>query len=142
MEHIDLLEKLKNYGYKITAQRKAILDSLISNKNNLISVESILNKTKNIYPKTNITTVYRNLEILEDLKLVHKIITENGISLYQLSCSDEHHHHIICEKCGKTDVIDFCPIKHLVNVTHNKNFTITNHKLELYGICGNCKKYL
>lgn len=139
-ESNDLLDKLKSNGFKITEQRKAILQALVSNNNNLISVEKLLSESKKNYHKTNMTTIYRNLEILEKLCLVHKIINEDGTALYKLVCSvKQHHHHLICKKCGKTEAIDYCPIKDLEQILNDKNFNLTNHKLELYGYCKNCR---
>ncbi|MBF8984244.1 transcriptional repressor [Lutibacter sp. B2] len=134
-----LLNKLKANGYKTTEQRKVILQVLVSNDQNLISVETILSKSKEMNPKTNMSTVYRNLEILEKLDLLYKVIAENGMTLYKLACSDKHHHHLICKGCGKTEVIDFCPLKSLIQLSKEKNFNLTEHKLELYGYCKDCE---
>lgn len=136
----DLLDKLKSNGYKITEQRKAILQALVSNNNNLITVEKLLSESKKNYHKTNMTTIYRNIEILEKLDLIHKVINEEGTSLYKLSCSiNHHHHHIICLKCGKTEAIDFCPLKDIEQLLNDKDFCLTDHKFELYGYCKECK---
>lgn len=135
----DLLGILESNDYKITEQRKAILQVLAINNENLISVESLIQKSKELYQKTNSSTVYRNLEVLENLNLVHKVIPENGITLYKLLCHDEHHHHIICKQCGKTDVIDFCPMNAFRKLSKDKNFDLTDHKLELYGYCSKCQ---
>jgi Fe2+ or Zn2+ uptake regulation protein len=135
----ELLESLKSNGYKITEQRKSIIQVLTSYNNKFISVETLFNESKKIYSKTNMSTVYRNLEILENLNLIHKILTKEGISLYQLISTTTHHHHIICKRCGKTEVIDFCPISSFEKLSKNKNFTLTDHKFELYGYCFNCE---
>lgn len=127
----------KNSNYKITEQRKAILEVLIMYSNSLISAENILQNSKTLCTNINLSTIYRNLEILEHLNLLFKVITDEGISLYKLECCNEHHHHIICQGCGRTAVLDYCPIK---NITLNNNFYVTGHKLELYGYCDNCKK--
>ena len=134
-----LLNKLKANGYKTTEQRKVILQILVSNNQNLISVENILSKSKEMNPKTNMSTVYRNLEILEKLDLLYKVMTENGITLYKLACCNKHHHHLICKGCGKTEVIDFCPLNSLMKLSKEKNFNLTEHKLELYGYCKDCE---
>ncbi|SHK09093.1 Fur family transcriptional regulator [Paramaledivibacter caminithermalis] len=139
MELRDIIDKLKSNGYKVTEQRKAILQVLSSNPNNLISVENLFIKSKEIYNKTNMSTIYRNLEILERLNLVYKLITEDSIALYKLVCSNEHHHHIICKECGKTEIIEFCPINTLNKLAKDKNFNLTSHKLELYGYCVDCQ---
>ncbi|MCT4564429.1 MAG: transcriptional repressor [Maledivibacter sp.] len=140
MELTYIIDKLKSNGYKVTAQRKAILQVLSSNQSNLISVENLFNKSKEIYPKTNMSTVYRNLEILEKLDLVYKFTGEDGIALYKLVCAKKHHHHIICKGCGKTEVIDFCPMNTFEQLSKDKNFRLTDHKLELYGYCNDCQK--
>jgi len=136
----DLIEKLESNNYRITEQRKAILKVLAENNESFISVESLIQKSKELYQKTNISTVYRNLEVLEGLGLIYKVINENSVTLYKLICTDEHHHHhIICKQCGKTDVIDFCPINTLKQLSKDKNFNLTDHKLELYGYCMKCQ---
>lgn len=137
----NLLNILKIDGYRITEQRKAILEVLVLNNNNLISVEDIHDKSKKIYPKTNMSTVYRNLEILKELNVIYAVFAENGTTLYKLICSSEHHHHhIICKNCGKTEVINFCPLDTFKKLSKDKNFNLTDHKIELYGYCIDCQK--
>lgn len=136
----DLIEIFKSNGYRITEQRKAILTVLNKYKNNFISVDKLFKNAKELCSKTNMSTVYRNLEILEKLHLIHKIINDDSISMYQMKCIDEHHHHIICKCCGKTETIDYCPITQLKHITNNKKFILTDHKLELYGYCEKCNE--
>lgn len=138
LELKDLLEKLKKNGYKITEQRKAILCTLVHNKNTLMSVEQLLSHAQKINYNTNMSTVYRNLEILEKLDLLYKITMDTGITFYKLICSYEHHHHIICKKCGKTEKINYCPINKFEEISEEKKFRLTEHKLELYGYCHDC----
>lgn len=133
--------KLKQNGYKLTPQRKAILNVLIKFKCNLISVEKILKEVNTFYDKMNLSTIYRNLEILEKINLVHRIVNNDGLSLYKLNVLDKHHHHLICKKCGKTDTLNFCPIDYFEKESEKKSFKITEHKLELYGYCKDCVKY-
>lgn len=137
----NLKETLKINGYKLTEQRLAILKILVNNNTKLISVEKILKQTKEIYHRTNMSTVYRNLNILDKLNLLYKVVTEDGISLYKLICSSRNHHHLICKQCGKTEMIDFCVIDKLEGLFKDKNFNLTNHKLEIYGYCLECNKH-
>ncbi|PTI95678.1 transcriptional repressor, partial [Staphylococcus simulans] len=61
----------------------------------------------------------------------------DGEMKFRIACTHHHHHHFICEICGDTKVIDYCPMdairKQLPNVT------IHTHKLEVYGICEKCQ---
>jgi Fe2+ or Zn2+ uptake regulation protein len=135
-----LINKIKSNGYKVTQQRKTILEVLYANEDSLISAESICHQSKAIYDKTNMSTVYRNLKILEELDMIYKVNIDSDTTLYKLVCCEEqHHHHIICKKCGKTEIIDFCPLDKLKSLSEDKNFILTDHKIELYGYCEDCK---
>ncbi|MFP4698261.1 MAG: Fur family transcriptional regulator [Eubacteriales bacterium] len=135
-----LIQIIKNNGYKITPQRKIILSILCQRKNNLLSIYDINDACNKQNVTTNITTIYRNMDILTDCNLVHKVLSQDGTSLYQLNCIEDHHHHIICKQCGKTEVIDYCPLNTLKKLSDSKSFQLTEHKLELYGYCKNCFK--
>lgn len=139
MKLTHLVEMLQSNGYKVTEQRKAILQVLASNQKNLLSVENLFYKAQEVCQKTNMSTIYRNLEILEKLNLIYKIVTDNGLTLYKLICFEEHHHHIICKRCGKTEAIEFCPLNTFIEISKDKNYILTDHKLELYGYCSDCQ---
>lgn len=136
----DIEKILKSRGYKLTNQRRAILDVLFEHREHFLSAEKIYMQTKKIFPQTNFSTIYRNLEIFVKLNLIHKINIEAESSSYGLRCIDSHHHHIICRGCGKTEVIDFCPMEEVLKKSTPKDFTLTDHKFELYGYCSNCTK--
>lgn len=135
----EIINIIKDNGYRYTNQRKAILNVLIDNKNHLISAEEIYKLTKKLYPKTNFSTVYRNLEMFEKIGVVHSTNTDSNKSVFELICNNSHHHHIICKSCGKTKAIDFCPFLNIKNKLSDDDFTLTDHKFELYGYCKKCK---
>ncbi|WP_053954810.1 Fur family transcriptional regulator [Inediibacterium massiliense] len=136
----EIEKKLKEKGYKLTYQRKAILEILIQHEQQFLTAEEIYIKVKKDLPQINFSTVYRNLEILEKINMIHKINIENKPSQYELILHDDHHHHVICKSCGKTQPIHFCPLKQIIESLEDKDFTLTEHKFELYGYCSNCTK--
>lgn len=136
----ELISILKKHNYKITDSRRAIMTALVQHNQGLLTVDELYSASKFLSPKTNMSTIYRNIEILEELNLLYKIVNDNGTTSYKLICCDEHHHHIICTRCGKTEVIDFCPMETLEQLSKEKNFHLTGHKIELYGYCDKCKK--
>ena len=139
LEH--LFNGLTAHHYKLTKQRKAILEVLDKYANTVLTAEQLTELTQKIYSETNLSTVYRNLEILEDLGYVYKLMDEDGVFMYKLVCPmKSHHHHLICLKCGKTEAIDFCPLNDLGRILEEKNFSLTDHKLEVYGYCKDCSK--
>ncbi len=87
------------------------------------------------------STLYRTLDTLVKIGLVHKIATNSGESLYETTIGRHHHHHITCTACGLLEDMDICaplPSKAILN---SKGFaTMTNHSFELFGICKSCAK--
>lgn len=140
MNILQLEKILKSNGYKLTSQRRAIIEVLCENIGKFLSAEEILNLSKQKYPQTNFSTVYRNLEVLEELNLIHKTnMSLDNTFYYEIIDIDEHHHHIICRKCGKTQAIDFCPLEIFKEKIDLTDFELLDHKLELYGLCKECK---
>lgn len=140
MIDLESVEKiLKDMNLKLTKQRKAIIEVLLENEGSLLSAEQIYEKNKDKCPDTNLSTVYRNLEILENAKIVHRTNINGNTSCYELVCGSLHHHYLICKECGKTETIDFCPFENLKPVLGD-DFMVTDHKIELYGYCKNCRK--
>lgn len=137
----DFWNKVKTPDYKMTKPRQAFAEVLVSNQEVMLSVESLYSKTKAIFPKTNLSTIYRNLEALEQMNMLYKVNTAGGVTLYKLKCANsEHHHHIICTQCGKVLDLHYCPFDAFAKLAANSGFTITEHRLELYGLCEHCKK--
>lgn len=141
MSGIEVVEKkLKDNGYKLTNQRRAIIEVLFEHKGRFLTAEEIFVKSKQKLPETNFSTIYRNLNMLESTGIIHTTKIDSGASVYELINNAHHHHHIICKNCGRTEVVDFCPLEELLSKVNNPNFTLTDHKFELYGYCKDCNK--
>jgi Fur family ferric uptake transcriptional regulator len=100
--HRGMTDELSHQGYRMTPQRLMIV-SAIENSENHISAEDIYTQVVAKYPNVNVSTVYRTLELLEQLGLVTK--TEMGIGRIMYHPIEKgHHHHLICRTCG--NIID------------------------------------
>lgn len=140
MKKEDYLALLKEAGYKSTKARQALISILIQSQNHFLNVDGLLRLFKEEYPEINVSTIYRNLTILEELNIIHKLLGDDGIALYKLIECHSHHHHVICQKCGKTAVINMCPLPDLDKLVEKEDFVLTDHRLELYGYCKDCNK--
>ena len=138
MDFQNIKDVLQKNNFKITKQREYILDVLINNQHTLLSAETLLTIVKEKFPTINLTTVYRNLDQLSVLSLLAVFPSDDGITRYKLTCADHHHHHIICQRCGKVEMINYCPLDTLTSLALDKGFHLTKHKIELYGICKAC----
>jgi len=132
------LQILKEEGYKYTGKREEMI-RIFAREKRYLSAREILRKMQQEYPALSFDTVYRNLTLFADLKILET--TElGGERKYRFQCSKEgyHHHHLICLSCGRTRKIFTCPFE---DVFHElSDFTITGHKFEIYGYCVECRE--
>jgi len=135
------IERLRRHGYKITPQREEILRALGDGCSHApLSVEEIHRKVLAKHPNVSLDTVYRNLNVLHDLEIVCRINLPDGKTRYQLG-PGEHHHHLICLKCGRSEAIDFCPLRSADRqmIAREQKFAITRHSFEIFGYCETCR---
>ena len=97
----EILGKLSEQGYRLTPQRMMIL-SAIENGDGHISAEEIYAQVTAKYPRVNISTVYRTLELLKRLELVTETDLGDGRLRYH-PADKGHHHHLVCTECGAVD---------------------------------------
>lgn len=138
-----LKEKLKSTGFKITPQRRAIIEVLIENENSHLSSEEIYDKVRVNCPEIGLATVYRTMQLLDEVNGISKLNLDDGCIRYEINIEGEnehHHHHLICKECNaiievKEDLLE--DIEKRVEKTYN--FQIKDHDLKFYGICENCQ---
>ena len=93
------LETLKRKGFKLTPQRRLIVD-IIHDAHKHISAEEIIDIVRQRMPGVNKSTIYRTLDILEQAGSVYKSESAHGFIYHH--AEEGHHHHLVCTKCGKT----------------------------------------
>lgn len=131
---------LRHHGYKITPQRRTIISEIMNTREHLTPA-AIHDRVKIDYPGIGLVTIYRTLEILEELGFICETHAGHSCHSYLLRRPSGHHHHLICSDCGK--VVDFtdCDLKDLENRLREKSgFKITGHLLEFLGQCQQCRK--
>lgn len=135
---INVVGRLKEKGYRITAQRQALVEQLVESAEPVSAFE-IWEKLKVQYKDISLDTVYRNLHVLVDLGALIPInaVGKEGVR-YELVLSS-HHHHIVCVKCGQTQCLEYCPIDpQLISMLKTYGYELLRHNLELFGVCRNC----
>ena len=137
---IQLKDIIKQKGMKYTEQREIILKILL-NYDGHLSAEELFGIVKKEYPGINIgiATIYRTLNFLEEVKLISSISFGVDGKKYEKNL-DEHHDHLICIKCGK--IVEFVDIeieKKQIQIAKDNGFSLTDHSMQLYGICKECK---
>ena len=125
-----MIGKMRGAGYKATPQRTAVLRALIAEQHQ--SLEEIRARC----PEVGLVTVYRTLDLLNELGIVRRLDLGDG-ARYELA--EDHHHHMICESCDDISEFDECPLDSTLLPVENSDFEIRSHSLEVYGRCAACK---
>lgn len=139
----DLKIRLKEKGYKLTVQRKAIINVFLKNQSSHLSPEEIYDNVRNDYPDIGLATVYRTLQLLEELNIVYKVNFDDGCSRYELNLDseDHQHHHLICTKCGDVQEVKLDLLESLeTQIEKEGNFRVVDHNVKFFGYCKDCEK--
>lgn len=131
-------ENLKKAGLKNTGPRRKILEIMETAKDHHFSAEAIYRAFIDQGEDIGLATVYRVLTQFEEAGLVVKHNFEGGQSVFELD-TGEHHDHLVCVKCGQvTEFVDKSIEQRQGEVAKEAGFTITDHSLTIYGMCGQC----
>lgn len=125
-------------GFKTTKQRQAIIELLEKNITPM-HAEDIYLKLKEKGIDLSLSTVYRNLDMLQKQGLVVKAYMLNEDKARFGLASKKN--YLVCQKCKKIVIIDNCPFeKFKEELIEVHGFDILGHSIEVYGICPECKE--
>jgi Fur family ferric uptake transcriptional regulator len=134
-------ERLVKADYKLTQQRKAVLEVMQDNRGEHLTAEDVLHKARKKVPNLGIATVYRTLERLATIDVLYKTIFDEGKYRYELSDQAEHqHHHILCISCSRIFEVEEGLLDSLEKHLEKEGFEIVNHQLKIYAYCPECSK--
>lgn len=134
---------LKDHGYKLTPQRRHVIDAIKQNRNRHLSIDEIYREVKYNCPEIGIATIYRTVQLFEEVGILSKQYFDDGCHRYEVSDGkkDHNHHHLVCSHCGSvTEIQDeyFDALEQ--HIEKEKKFKITNHNVTFFGICEDCQK--
>jgi Fur family transcriptional regulator, ferric uptake regulator len=131
------LKTLQEKGYKLTPQRRLIVD-IIHDAAEHLSAENIIAQVQTKMPGVNKSTIYRTLDILEETGCVVKSESEDHFIYHH--AEEGHHHHLVCHKCGKTIA---CSENLFLNIEKNLaqqyGFKADFKHLLINGLCRDCQ---
>jgi len=132
-------DKLELGNYKLTSQRATVLDVMMDNRGKHLSADEVFFEAKTRLPNIGIATVYRTLEKLASLEILHKTVFDQGKYRYEL-CDENshHHHHIICLSCNNIIEVQDDLLNSLERHLEKQGFKIIDHELKLYAYCPDC----
>lgn len=140
MHRQEIIDILKVRGYKLTRQRRAILDAIVHNQSHLTPA-AVYEQVKKRYPSIGLVTVYRTLDLLNQLGFICEAHSQGNCHSYLMRRSLGHHHHLFCSDCQR--VVDFtdCDLRQMEEkITRQMGFEIDSHLVEFVGRCQGCRQ--
>lgn len=139
---------LREKGLKVTRQRLMILEAIESCPEEHLTAEEIFSLVKVDCPEIGLATVYRTIQLLNELHLIDRINFDDGFVRYEMGSAPNqeqrhHHHHLICNKCGKVISFQDDLLEELEEkIASTTGFAVVNHEVKLYGYCAVCRENL
>ena len=132
-----LLAALDTAGFRLTEPRRAVA-TLIADRDGPFTAADLLADARARRLGIGRATVFRALDAFSGLNVVERLDLPNGEHAY-VGCEPAHHHHVVCEGCGRTTEIDDAGIRDIVRAVERRTgFRVDSHRVELFGRCSAC----
>ncbi len=129
-------DTLRARGLRLTAQRQLVLEAVY--RLGHATPDQVHAEVARSAAGVNITTIYRTLELLEELGLVTHTHLSHGAPTYH-GVSEEQHLHLVCRDCGDVDDVPIDLLDDLAaSLQREKSFVVDKGHVALFGLCGAC----
>jgi len=131
-----LRDRLRDHGYRITTQRQTVFDAVVRLEHG--TPDDILRQSQTVDETLNLSTVYRNLEVLEEVGLVRHAHLGHGSPTYHVA--DHHRHlHLVCSRCGAVAEVPVDVASDLVTALRADHGFVTDiDHFAIQGLCSAC----
>jgi Fe2+ or Zn2+ uptake regulation protein len=134
-----LLDALAEAGVRSTEPRRAVAQ-LIAARDGHFTARELVDDAAECRPAIGRATVFRALELFADLGLVERLDLPTGEHAYVTCEPDQHHHHVVCSRCGRSTEVEDCGMSEVAReVARRTGYRIDRHRLELFGVCPDCR---
>ena len=135
-ERTRVLRQLSERGFRETAARRAIVETVL-NTDGQFTARQLHEELARW--GVGRATVFRTLDLLVELGVLNRLHTDDRCSSY-IVCADQHHHHLVCERCGAVQEISDARVERAVRtMAVESGFRAREHHLEIVGACRDCQ---
>ena len=133
----ELKAALRQHGLRMTPQRQLILSAVASMQGHL-SADQVYQHVVRVFPDVNISTVYRTLEVLEELGVVRHTHFHDGVAQYERTDAARHH-HMVCSRCGAEAEVEAQVLEPLADELKRRyGFEADLAHSAIVGLCHTC----
>lgn len=132
-----LAEALRQRGQRVTPQR-LVVARLLEEYGDHVTAETLHRRVCERMPGVSLPTVYATLELLEELGLVGRLLTQSGAIVFDPNVTE--HHHLVCRSCRA--IIDIeAPVddRALFEAARRSGFAPTDSQIVVSGLCSGCR---
>jgi Fur family transcriptional regulator, ferric uptake regulator len=128
--------RLNEAGFRAGAARQKVIE-LLGGESCAITALEIDRRL----PSVGRASVYRTLEQLEQLELVHKVDVGGEVVAFERNDPGGHHHHMVCIRCGRLVPFSDPELERAIEgIGERAEFEITAHDVLLRGVCPRCSE--
>ena len=133
-----MLQTLREYGHRPTPQRLMIMSAVRHSDDHITAAEA-LERVKESYSYMDLSTVYRTLDMLKQMRLVSETDMGSGTYAYEWLKQDRHH-HLICNGCERIELLDDEFLEALGSeIMDSYGFEADMNHIALFGLCHECR---
>ena len=135
----ETIQALKESGHRPTPQRLMVL-SEVRHTGGHVTAAQILDRVKVSYPYIDVSTVYRTLSVLKQMRLVSETDMGGGESTYEW-IEQARHHHLICRGCDRVTLLDHKYLASLgTELLEDYGFQADIDHFAIFGLCEECRQ--
>lgn len=121
-----------------TRQKRALAAALDASEQ-FRSAQDIFTQLRAQGVNVGLTTIYNQLRALADTREVDSLQTSTGETLYRRCSTDNHHHHLVCRRCGATVEVEGPEVERWADrIANEHGFAEITHTIEILGLCASC----
>ncbi len=122
-----------------TRQGDAVLNVVLGS-DNFRSAQDIHAELRANGDAVGLTTVYRHLALLTDEGRLDALQTADGELVYRRCHSEQHHHHVVCRRCGRGSEVELPDLERWAESTAaDLGYSDVTHTVEIFGVCASCR---
>jgi Fur family ferric uptake transcriptional regulator len=130
--------ELARAGHRAGGARGEVL-ALLSRQRCVLSAQEIHDRLRKADRAVGLASVYRALDVLTALKLVHRIDVGGTACFEPADPSGDHHHHAICNRCGRMSAFEDQALEHVIHELGERlGYAVDAHDVVLRGVCPKC----
>jgi Fur family ferric uptake transcriptional regulator len=133
-------QTLERDGYRLSTPRTAVVETLAT-LGCSVTAKEIADRLHERGENVGVASIYRTLDLLDRLRLARRVDAAEGVARYEpIDPSGEHHHHLVCERCGEVVAFEDRDLERAIeHLSSRVDYAIDAHDVTLRGKCPSCR---